>query len=56
MKLKVGEQEIKEDTLIGIVNGEFENEKEIEEIFTGKVMSIQDFFENIENKVKEYYK
>lgn len=56
MKLKVGEQEIKEDTLIGIVNGEFENEREIEETFVGKVTNVQDFFENIESKVREYYK
>lgn len=56
MKLKVGEQEIKEDTLIGIVNGEFENEEEIGNVFTGKVENVQNFFENLENKVREYYK
>ncbi len=54
--LKVGEQEIQEDTFVGIVNGEFENEEEIKDTFTGKVENIQNFFENIENKVKEYYK
>ena len=56
MSLKLGEQEIKEDTNLGIVNGEFENEEEIKELFTGKVKNVQNFFENLENQVKEYYK
>ncbi|MFR5766090.1 MAG: type I-B CRISPR-associated protein Cas7/Cst2/DevR [Clostridia bacterium] len=56
MKLKVGDKEIKEDTSIGIVNGEFENEKEISELFTGRVENVQNFFENLESQVKEYYK
>lgn len=56
MSLKIGEQEIKEDTNLGIVNGEFENEEEIKELFTGKVQNVQNFFESLENQVKEYYK
>ena len=56
MSLKLGEQEIKEDTNLGIVNGEFENEEEIKELFTGKVQNVQNFFESLENQVKEYYK
>ena len=56
MSLKLGEQEIKEDTSLGIVNGEFENEEEIKELFTGKVQNVQNFFESLENQVKEYYK
>ena len=56
MKLKIGDQEIKEDTNLGIVNGEFENEEEIKELFTGKVQNVQNFFESLENQVKEYYK
>ena len=56
MRLKLGEQEIKEDTNLGIVNGEFENEEEIKELFTGKVKNVQNFFESLENQVKEYYK
>ncbi len=56
MSLKLGEQEIKEDTNLGIVNGEFENEEEIKELFTGKVKNVQNFFESLENQVKEYYK
>ncbi|MCI8345878.1 MAG: type I-B CRISPR-associated protein Cas7/Cst2/DevR [Clostridia bacterium] len=56
MRLKLGEQEIKEDTNLGIVNGEFENEEEIKELFTGKVQNVQNFFESLENQVKEYYK
>lgn len=56
MKLKIGDQEIKEDTNLGIVNGEFENEEEIKELFTEKVQNVQNFFESLENQVKEYYK
>ena len=56
MSLKVGEQEIAGDTYIGILKGEFENEEEIKTKFEGKVENIQDFFENLENQVKEYYK
>lgn len=56
MKLKIGDQEIKEDTNLGIINGEFENEEEIKELFTGKVQNVQNFFESLENQVKEYYK
>ena len=36
MSLKLGEQEIKEDTNLGIVNGEFENEEEIKRIIHRK--------------------
>lgn len=56
MKLKIGENEISQDTNIGIVKDIFENEKEIEEKFANKVSNIQDFFENLEDSVKQYYK
>ena len=56
MKLKIGENEISQDTNIGIVKDIFENEKEIEEKFTNKVYNIQDFFEKLEDSVKQYYK
>lgn len=56
MKLKFGENEIGQDTKIGIVKDIFENEKEIETIFSDKVSNVQDFFENLENEIKEYYK
>ena len=56
MKLKIGENEISQDTNIGIVKHIFEKEKEIEEKFANKVSNIQDFFEKLEDSVKQYYK
>ena len=56
MKLKIGENEVSQDTNIGIVKDIFENEKEIEEKFANKVSNIQDFFEKLEDSVKQYYK
>lgn len=56
MKLKIGENEISQDTNIGIVKDIFENEKEIEEKFANKVSNIKDFFEKLEDSVKQYYK
>lgn len=55
MTLKIGENCIFDDTKVGLVKGAFKNESEIEELFTGKVSSIQEFFENLENQVEEYY-
>lgn len=54
--LKIADSSIYEDTKIGIIQNAFQNEKEIEEIFKGKVYSMQDFFETIEKEVEEYYK
>ncbi len=56
MKLKIGETNLEEETKIGIVTDIFGNEKEIQTRFAGKVSNIQDFFESLENDVKEYYK
>lgn len=56
MKLKIGENSIAEDTKVGIVKDIFQNEKEIEDVFSGKVCNVQDFFEQLENEVREYYK
>lgn len=56
MKLKIGDNAISEDTNIGIVKDVFENEKEIEDSFSDKVLNVQDFFEKLEKGVKEYYK
>lgn len=56
MKLKIGDNSIEEDTNIGIVKDIFVNENEIEELFSNKILNIQDFFEKLENEVKEYYK
>ena len=54
MTLKLGENSIEEDTKVGIVKNVFKNEKEIEGLF--KTSSIQEFFEDLENKAEEYYK
>ena len=54
MTLKLGENTIEEDTRVGIVKNILKNEKEIEENF--KTTNIQDFFEDLENKVEQYYK
>lgn len=53
--IKLGENEIEKDTKIGIVKNIFQNEKEIEETFEGKISNIQEFFEDIENQVDSYY-
>lgn len=54
--LTIGENSIFEDTKVGIVKNTFKNEKEIEEVFKGKVSNIEEFFKNLEEQVKEYYK
>ena len=54
--LKIGESSIFEDTKIGIVKDIFANQEEIENIFEGKVLGVQEFFEDLKNKVNEYYK
>ncbi len=55
MNLKIAEASIKEDTSIGIVKGIFDNENEINDLVE-TTCGIQEFFENLENKVKEFYK
>ena len=54
--LTIGENSISENTKIGIVKNTFKNEKEIEEMFEGKTTNIEKFFENLKEKVDEYYK
>ena len=51
--LKLGDDSIEKDTYVGIVKNIFKNEEEIKESFA--TMNIQEFFENLENKVDEYY-
>ena len=53
MTLKLGEESIEEDTNVGILKNSLKNEEEILENF--KTMNIQEFFEDLENKVDEYY-
>lgn len=56
MTLTIGENSIFEDTKVGMVKNTFKNEKEIEEVFEGKVSNVEEFFKNLEEVVKEYYK
>lgn len=56
ISLKLGNESIKEDTKIGLVKDIFCNEDEIADVFEGKTSNIQDFFENLENEINEYYK
>ena len=55
MKLKLGDNTVEESTKFGIINGIFANEEEIKEKYNGKVCGIQEFFENLEKEVEEYY-
>jgi len=55
LNLKIGENSIYNDTKVGIIKDTFKNEKEIEEMFEAKVSNIQEFFENLEGQVVEYY-
>lgn len=54
--LKLGDKEILKDTYVGLVKNEFANEEEVQAMFKDKTLNIQEFFENLENEVKEYYK
>ena len=56
MALTIGENSIFEDTKVGMVKNTFKNEKEIEEVFEGKLSNVEEFFKNLEEVVKEYYK
>ena len=54
--LTIGENSIFEDTKVGILKNTFKNEKEIEEIFNGKVTNIEEFFKSLKEEVTKYYK
>lgn len=55
MSLKLGEEFIKDGTRVGIVKNTFSNEDKINEMVDNKVGTVQEFFEDIESKVYEYY-
>lgn len=55
MSLKLGEEFIKDGTRVGIVKNTFSNEDKINEMVDNKVGTVQEFFEDIESKVSEYY-
>jgi CRISPR-associated protein Cst2 len=50
----MGEQ-VKNSTSAGIITGIFNNEEELKALFTQKSGSVEGFFKNIKEKVKEYY-
>lgn len=54
--LTIGERSIFEDTKVGIIKNTFKNEKEIEEIFNGKITDIENFFKDLKEEVNQYYK
>lgn len=55
MSLKLGEEFIKDGTRVGIVKNTFSNEDKINEMVDNRVGTVQEFFEDIESKVSEYY-
>lgn len=56
LSLRIGDNAIKEDTKVAFVRSIFKNEENISEVADNEVVSIQEFFEDLENKVAEYYK
>lgn len=48
-------ESVKDNTLIGIVNGYWENEEEIKNLIPEKVLNVNEFFENLKLKVNQYY-
>ena len=54
--LTIGDKSIYDDTKVGMLKNVFKNETEIEEIFTGKTTNVEEFFNELKEKVNEYYK
>lgn len=46
---------ISDNTFIGILNGTFDNQSDIESIIPERTYSIDGFFEKLKEKIKEYY-
>ncbi len=55
LKLKIGDSAIKQNTSIGLIHNIFANEEDLSELVDGNVKDIQQFFENLEEDVKQYY-
>lgn len=55
LKLKIGENTIKEYTSIGVIRNVFANEDALSELVNGKLKDIQQFFEVLEAEVRQYY-
>ncbi len=54
-ELEVAGIPVEANTEIGLAEGIFANEEKIKEKYAGKVYHIEQFFKNLEGKVKEYY-
>ena len=54
-ELEVAGIPVEANTEIGLAEGIFANEEKIKEEYAGKVYHIEQFFKNLEGKVKEYY-
>lgn len=54
--LTIGEQSIYDDTRVGMLKNVFKNENEIDAMFEGKTMNVEDFFKGLKEEVSEYYK
>ncbi len=55
LKLKIGENNIKQNTSIGLVRNTFANEEELSPLVDGRIKDVQAFFEDLESEVKQYY-
>lgn len=55
LKTKFLEQKVMDFTSIGIVDGVFNNKNDLEDILPKKVISVEKFFDELEQNVKKYY-
>ncbi|MBI6875678.1 type I-B CRISPR-associated protein Cas7/Cst2/DevR [Clostridium aciditolerans] len=55
LEMKLFDKCIKEDTLIGVVDGIFANKDELANIVGSNMKSVEQFFQGIKLKVNEYY-
>ncbi|MEG1059065.1 MAG: type I-B CRISPR-associated protein Cas7/Cst2/DevR [Clostridia bacterium] len=56
LNLKLSEEKIEDNTSIGLVSDIFSNTEEIKNKFPNSTKTVQNFFEDIEEKVEQYYK
>lgn len=55
MEISILDCKVQEKTFVGVVNGIFENESEIKNLFGDNYLSVNKFFENMKNDIKAYY-
>lgn len=56
LETKLFDKDIKEDTFVGMIDGVFENKKELQEILGDKLVSVESFFTSLEKELEEIYK